>query len=344
MKHQLDFEKPVIELQNKLDELRKHPEMHSLDISFEEEIQLIEKKLEETRRQIFSHLTAWQRVQLARHPKRPYTLDYLRTTFADFQELHGDRLFADDRAMVGGFATLGEHRVVIIGTQKGRDTKENILRNFGCAQPEGYRKALRLMRLANKFSLPIITLIDISGAYPGIGSEERHVAEAIAVNLREMTLFEVPIIATVIGEGGSGGALGIGVGDRVLILENAYYSVIPPEGCAAILWKDRAASAKAAEALRITAKDLFEFKLVDEIVPEPLGGAHNDPVATGETLKTYLLKHLNELLALPAAERLKKRYEKYRAHGHFLEKVPTPAEKAGPAVNGTATAAVAPAA
>jgi acetyl-CoA carboxylase carboxyl transferase subunit alpha len=344
MKHQLDFEKPIIELQTKLDELREHPEKHSLDISFEEEIQLIEKKLDETRRQIFSNLTAWERVQLARHPKRPYTLDYLRTTFADFQELHGDRLFADDRAMVGGFATLGEHRVVIIGTQKGRDTKENILRNFGCAQPEGYRKALRLMRLANKFSLPIITLIDISGAYPGIGSEERHVAEAIAVNLREMTLFEVPIIATVIGEGGSGGALGIGVGDRVLILENAYYSVIPPEGCAAILWKDRAASAKAAEALRITAKDLFEFKLVDEIVPEPLGGAHNDPVATGETLKTYLLKHLNELLALPVAERLKKRYEKYRAHGHFLEKVPTPAEKAGPAVNGTATAAVAPAA
>ncbi len=344
MKHQLDFEKPIIELQTKLDELREHPEKHSLDISFEEEIQLIEKKLDETRRQIFSNLTAWERVQLARHPKRPYTLDYLRTTFADFQELHGDRLFADDRAMVGGFATLGEHRVVIIGTQKGRDTKENILRNFGCAQPEGYRKALRLMRLANNFSLPIITLIDISGAYPGIGSEERHVAEAIAVNLREMTLFDVPIIATVIGEGGSGGALGIGVGDRVLILENAYYSVIPPEGCAAILWKDRAASAKAAEALRITAKDLFEFKLVDEIVPEPLGGAHNDPVTTGETLKTYLLKHLNELLALPVAERLKKRYEKYRAHGHFLEKVPTPAEKAGPAVNGAATATVAPAA
>src|SRR5208337_1561778 len=228
MKHQLDFEKPVIELQNKLEELREHPEMHSLDISFEEEIQLIEKKLEETRRQIFANLNAWQRVQLARHPKRPYTLDYLGKTFADFRELHGDRLFAEDRAMVGGFARLGEHRMMVIGTQKGRDTKENILRNFGSAHPEGYRKALRLMRLANKFGVPVITLIDTAGAYPGVGAEERHIAEAIAVNLREMMLFEVPIIATVIGEGGSGGALGIGVADRMLILENAYYSVISP--------------------------------------------------------------------------------------------------------------------
>ncbi|MGH7975594.1 MAG: acetyl-CoA carboxylase carboxyl transferase subunit alpha, partial [Limisphaerales bacterium] len=226
MKHQLDFEKPIIELQTKLDDLRQHPEKHSLGISFEEEIQLIEVKLEETRRQIFLNLNAWQRVQLARHPKRPYALDYIASTFTDFQELHGDRLFAEDRAMVGGFAKLGEHRVVVIGTQKGRDTKENILRNFGSAHPEGYRKALRLMRLANKFNLPIITLIDTAGAYPGIAAEERHIAEAIAVNLREMTLLEVPIIAAVIGEGGSGGALGIGVADRVLILENAYYSVI----------------------------------------------------------------------------------------------------------------------
>jgi acetyl-CoA carboxylase carboxyl transferase subunit alpha len=206
MKHQLDFEKPIIELQNKLDELRKHPETHALDISIEEEIRLIEKKLEETRRQIFSNLNAWQRVQLARHPKRPYTLNYLEKTFTDFHELHGDRLFAEDRAMVGGFAKLGEYRVVVIGTQKGRDTKENILRNFGCAHPEGYRKALRLMRLANKFGLPVITLIDTAGAYPGIGAEERHIAEAIAVNLREMMLLEVPIIAAVIGEGGSGRA------------------------------------------------------------------------------------------------------------------------------------------
>jgi acetyl-CoA carboxylase carboxyl transferase subunit alpha len=320
MKHQLDFEKPIIELQTKLDELRQHPEKHSLGISFDEEIQLIEKKLEETRRQIFLNLTAWQRVQLARHPRRPYTLDYIAGAFTDFQELHGDRLFAEDRAMVGGFAKLGEHRVVVIGTQKGRDTKENILRNFGSAHPEGYRKALRLMRLADKFGLPIITLIDTSGAFPGVASEERHVAEAIAVNLREMTLLEVPIIATVTGEGGSGGALGIGVADRVLMLENAYYSVIPPEGCAAILWRDRAATAKAAEALKITAKDLFGFKIIDEIIPEPLGGAHTDMALTAANLKTHLLKHLEEMLALPVAERLKKRYEKFRGHGHFIEK------------------------
>ncbi len=320
MKHQLDFEKPIIELQNKLNDLRSHPEKHSLGISFEEEMQIIERKIEETRRQIFLNLTPWQRVQLARHPRRPYTLDYIQHTFTGFEELHGDRLFAEDRAMVGGFTKLGEHRVLVLGTQKGRDTKENILRNFGSAHPEGYRKALRLMRLANKFGLPIITLIDTAGAYPGVAAEERHIAEAIAVNLREMTLLEVPIIAAVIGEGGSGGALGIGVADRVLILENAYYSVISPEGCAAILWKDRTAASKAAAALRITAKDLLELKLVDEIVPEPLGGAHTDVTTVTATLKTHLLKNLEEVLALPVAERLKKRYEKFRAHGHFREK------------------------
>lgn len=326
MKHQLEFEKPILELQRKLDELKKHPETHSIDISFEEEIALIEKKIEETRRQIFTHLSAWQRVQLARHPKRPYTMDYLGSTFREFSELHGDRLYAEDRAVVGGFARLGDHRVVVIGTQKGRDTKENIRRNFGSAHPEGYRKALRLMRLADKFQLPIITLIDTAGAYPGIGAEERHIAEAIAVNLREMTLFSVPIIAVVLGEGGSGGALGIGVADRVLILENAYYSVISPEGCAAILWKDRAAAPKAAEALKITAKDLLELKLVDEIVPEPLGGAHNDPPATAATLRDCLIRNLEALLKLPAAERLKQRYAKFRAFGHFQEKQEKPAE------------------
>jgi len=329
MKHQLDFEKPIIELQNKLEELRKHPEAHSLDVSFEEEIAQIEKKLEETRRHIYSNLTPWQRVQMARHPKRPYSLDYLGSTFTSFQELHGDRLFADDRAVVGGFAQLGSHKVMVIGTQKGRETKENILRNFGSAHPEGYRKALRLMKMAHKFGLPIITLIDTAGAYPGIGAEERHIAEAIAVNLREMTLLDVPVIAVVIGEGGSGGALGIGVADRVLILENAYYSVISPEGCAAILWKDRAAAPKAAEALKITAKDLKGLNLVDEIVPEPLGGAHADTKTAAETLKQYLIRNLEELLAQPAPERLKKRYEKFRAFGHFLEKAPTSAEKAG---------------
>src|SRR4051794_23429789 len=295
MKHQLDFEKPIAELQHKLEELKKHPETHSLGISFEEEVGLIEKKIEETKRQVFSNLSAWDRIKIARHPKRPFTLDYLESAFTDFSELHGDRLFAEDRAVVGGFASLGPPKVVVIGTQKGRDTKENILRNFGSAHPEGYRKALRLMKLAEKFRLPILTLIDTAGAYPGIGAEERHIAEAIAVNLREMMMFEVPIIAGVIGEGGSGGALGIGVADRVLIMENAYYSVISPEGCAAILWKDRAAAPKAAEALKITAKHLLDLGLADEIIPEPLGGAHNDLAATSQTLKRNILRNLEQL-------------------------------------------------
>lgn len=320
MKHQLDFEKPIVELQNKLEELKKHPETHSIGISFEEETAIIEKKIEETRRQIFLNLSAWDRVKIARHPKRPFSLDYFNSTFTQFSELHGDRLFAEDRAIVGGFAALGEHKVVVIGTQKGRDTKENILRNFGSAHPEGYRKALRLMRLAEKFRLPIIALIDTAGAYPGIGAEERHIAEAIAVNLREMMLFQVPIIAAVIGEGGSGGALGIGVADRVLILENAYYSVISPEGCAAILWKDRAAASKAAEALKITAKDLLGLGLVDEIIPEPLGGAHTNHQVVAESLRQYLTKHLEELLQLTPDERLKRRYTKFRNYGHYIEK------------------------
>ena len=335
MKHVLEFEKPIVELENKLEDLKSHPEEHAMDVNFEAEIKTIEEKILETRKQIFSNLTAWQRVQMARHPKRPFTLDYLKHAFTDFSELHGDRLFADDRAIVGGFARIGGQRVVVLGTQKGRDTKENILRNFGSAYPEGYRKALRLMRLADKFGLPVITIIDTAGAFPGIGSEERHVGEAIAVNLREMMLLQVPVIAVVIGEGGSGGALGIGVADRVLILENAYYSVISPEGCAAILWKDRKAAAQAAEALKITAKDLLELKLVDEIIPEPLGGAHNDAVATAANLKTVLLKHLAELNAMTVADRLKQRYAKFRAHGHFIEKpnasLLKPARKKSPA-------------
>jgi acetyl-CoA carboxylase carboxyl transferase subunit alpha len=328
MRHQLDFEKPITELQSKLEELKQHREKHSLDISLEEEVAIIERKLEETKRQIFSNLSAWDRIKIARHPKRPFTLDYVQHAFTGFSELHGDRLFADDRAVVGGFAMLGSYKVVVIGTQKGRDTKENIMRNFGSAHPEGYRKALRLMEMAAKFRLPIVTLIDTAGAYPGIGAEERHIAEAIAVNLREMMVFEVPIIATVIGEGGSGGALGIGVADRVLILENAYYSVISPEGCAAILWKDRSAAPKAAEALKITAKHLLGLGLVDEIIPEPLGGAHTDPEATAETLKTCLLRNLDELDKMTSAERLKQRYAKFRKFGHYLEKQPGPAEKA----------------
>jgi acetyl-CoA carboxylase carboxyl transferase subunit alpha len=322
MKHFLDFEKPIVELQRKLEELQRNPEATSLGLQIEDEVAQIESKIAETRRQIFSNLTPWQRVQLARHPKRPYTMDYLRETFTGFSELHGDRLFMDDRAVVGGFARLDQHVVVVLGTQKGRDTKENILRNFGSAHPEGYRKALRLMRLADKFGLPIVTLIDTAGAYPGIGAEERHIAEAIAVNLREMMLLNVPTIAVVIGEGGSGGALGIGVADRVLILENAYYSVISPEGCAAILWKDRTASIKAAEALKITANDLFQLGLVDEIIPEPLGGAHNDPAQSTANLKGALLSHLTDLQALTPSERLERRYRKFRNHGRYLEPKP----------------------
>jgi len=328
MKHQLDFEKPIAELQNALEELKKHPERLALGISFAEEVALIEKKLAETKRQIYANLSAWDRIKIARHPKRPFTLDYLESACTGFCELHGDRLFAEDRAVVGGFACLGGHKVMAVGTQKGRDTKENILRNFGSAHPEGYRKALRLMKLADKFGLPIISLIDTAGAYPGIGAEERHIAEAIAVNLREMMLFQVPIIAAVVGEGGSGGALGIGVADRVVILENAYYSVISPEGCAAILWKDRSAAPRAAEALKITAQHLLQLGLVDEIIPEPLGGAHNDPDQTTATVRDALLKHLEELLKLSPADRLKQRYAKFRNFGHFLEKQPAVVEKA----------------
>ena len=320
MKDYLDFEQPIIELQTKLDALTRTTQTSGVEVDFEEEAEQIREKIEETRKVIYSKLTPWQRIQLARHPRRPYTLDYIETAFDEFSELHGDRLYSDDRAVVSGFAKLGEERVMVMGTQKGRDTKENVLRNFGCAHPEGYRKALRLMKLANKFGLPIITIIDTAGAFPGIGAEERHIAEAIAVNLKEMMTLEVPIIAVVIGEGGSGGALGIGVADRVLILENAYYSVISPEGCAAILWKDRAAAPDAAEALKITSDHLKKFGLVDEIIPEPLGGAHNDPAQTAETLKAQLLKHLKALKKTPLKKLQAERYEKFRAHGQFEER------------------------
>ncbi|SVD45110.1 uncharacterized protein METZ01_LOCUS397964, partial [marine metagenome] len=271
MKHLLDFEKPISDLQHKLSELREHTEGTELKVDFDDEIRRMEEEIDKKRSEIYANLTAWQRVQLARHPKRPHALDYISRSFSDFSELHGDRLFDDDHAIVAGFARLGDQKVMVIGTQKGRDTKENIMRNFGCAHPEGYRKAIRLMGLANRFGLPIITLIDTAGAYPGVAAEERHIAKAIAINLREMSLFSVPMIALVIGEGGSGGALGIGVCDRVLIMENAYYSVISPEGCASILWKDRAAAPQAAEALKITAHHLLELGLVDGVVPEPLG-------------------------------------------------------------------------
>jgi len=319
MKHLLDFEKPISDLQHKLSELREHTEDTELTVDFDDEIRRMEEEIDKKRSEIYANLTAWQRVQLARHPKRPYALDYISRSFSDFSELHGDRLFDDDRAIVAGFARLGDQKVMVIGTQKGRDTKENIMRNFGCAHPEGYRKAIRLMGLANRFGLPIITLIDTAGAYPGVAAEERHIAKAIAINLREMSLFSVPMIALVIGEGGSGGALGIGVCDRVLIMENAYYSVISPEGCASILWKDRSAAPQAAEALKITARDLLELGLVDEVVPEPLGGAHHDYEAVSDTVKETLIRQLKELQAIDPEERLKLRYQKFRNIGKFIE-------------------------
>ena len=319
MKHLLDFEKPYFDLQQKLEGLRDQSQQEYHGVDVDNEIRQLEEKVAAKKKELYANLTAWQRVQLARHPKRPYTLDYIERTFNSFSELHGDRLFQDDHAIVAGFAKLGEQRVMVVGTQKGRDTKENIKRNFGCAHPEGYRKALRIMGMANRFGLSIIALIDTAGAYPGVAAEERHIAKAIAINLREMTLFKVPMISVVIGEGGSGGALGIGVSDRVLILENAYYSVISPEGCAAILWKDRNAAPQAAEALKITAKDLLELELVDEIVPEPLGGAHNDHSAMADTLREVLLRNLEELRQIDPEERLKQRYQKYRRHGKFIE-------------------------
>jgi len=319
MKHLLDFEKPFVDLHRKLEDLREHPEDGEVDVDMHDEIRQLEEKLEAKKREIYSNLTAWQRVQLARHPQRPYSLDYINKTFSGFSELHGDRLFHDDHAIVAGFAMLGEHRIMVVGTQKGRDTKENIKRNFGCAHPEGYRKALRIMGMANRFKLPIVCLIDTAGAYPGVAAEERHIAKAIAINLREMTLFSVPMISVVIGEGGSGGALGIGVSDRTLILENAYYSVISPEGCAAILWKDRAAAPQAAEALKITANDLHELGLVDEVVPEPFGGAHNDHDAMADILRDKLITNLEVLQKLDPEQRLKERYQKYRRFGQFVE-------------------------
>jgi acetyl-CoA carboxylase carboxyl transferase subunit alpha len=313
----LEFEKPLRELEKQLEALHQQSLENNIDMSAE--LGAIEAKIEETRREIYSNLSPWQRVQVARHPKRPYALDYVAALCTDFQELHGDRQFKDDQALIGGTAFFNGRSVMIIAQQKGRDTKENILRNFGMPQPEGYRKALRLMKLAEKFGLPVLTFIDTPGAYPGVESEARHVSEAIAVNLREMALLEVPSVAVIVGEGGSGGALGIGVTDRVLIFENAYYSVISPEGCAAILWKDRAHAPKAAAALKINAGSLAELGVVDEVIPEPLGGAHNDPAAAAAALKAAFTRHLDELLAKPAAQLLNDRYDRYRALGQFRE-------------------------
>ncbi|MBL9208619.1 MAG: acetyl-CoA carboxylase carboxyltransferase subunit alpha [Opitutaceae bacterium] len=313
----LEFEKPLRELSAQLDQLRQQSLENNLDVSTE--ISAIEKKIEATQREIYSSLTAWQRVQIARHPKRPYALDYVETICEGFQELHGDRQFNDDRALVGGTAFFKGEAVMIVAQHKGRDTKEKVARNFGMPQPEGYRKALRLMKMAEKFGLPVLSFIDTPGAYPGLSSEERHVSEAIAVNLREMAMLRVPTIAVVVGEGGSGGALGIGVTDRVLIFENSYYSVISPEGCAAILWKDAASAPKAAEAMKLTADHLERFGVVDEVIPEPFGGAHHNPQQTAATLSYTLQKHLNDLRALSEEKLLSTRYERLRRLGMYEE-------------------------
>ena len=313
----LPFEKPVLDLENKLHELENFSKEQDIDVSHE--VERMKEKIKSTREQIYSNLTSWQKVQVARHPDRPYTMDYIKHMTTDFVELHGDRIHADDRAIIGGFAKIDGQKVMIIGSQKRRDTKSNLDCNFGCAYPEGYRKALRLMKLADKFNVPIVTLIDTPGAFPGLESEERHIAEAIAVNLREMFNLSVPVIVTIIGEGGSGGALGIGVGDRILIMEHAYYSVISPEGCAAILFKDRAYADKSADALKITAKHLIENKLADEIVPEPKGGAHTDHPAAAASLKEVILRNLEDLKKLSDEERMNARYDKFRAMGVFEE-------------------------
>ena len=313
----LEFEKPLVELEKRIEALKLEFKEHLADAG--PELAALEAKLREERERIYSNLTPWQRVQIVRHPARPYTLDYLKLFATDFMEMAGDRCYGNDKALVGGLAKIGDERVMIIGHQKGHDTKQNIKHNFGLAHPEGYRKALRLMRLADKFGLPIICLIDTPGAYPGIASEERHIAEAIAVNLREMFTLSVPIIAVVLGEGGSGGALGIGVADRVLILENAYYSVISPEGCAAILWKDQSHAPKAAAALKMTSPDLLALKLVDEIIPEPAGGAHHSWEAAAESVKTTILRQIEELKQLSEFELKEQRYAKFRAFGEWTE-------------------------
>lgn len=313
----LEFEKPLRDLQQRLEALLTASEEQNFDVSAEAEA--IRKRLEQTQKSIYTGLTPWQRVQLARHPQRPYSLDYVARLFEDFQELHGDRVYGDDQALIGGTAWFEGKPVMIIAQQKGRDVKENLRRNFGMPHPEGYRKALRLMQLAERFGLPVISFIDTKAAYAGIGSEERHVSEAIARNLREMTLLQVPSVGVILGEGGSGGALGIAVVDRLLVQQHAYYSVIPPEGCAAILWRDRKYAETAANALQLGAKELMDQGIADEVVEEPLGGAHRDVDAAAESLRQVLRRHLEEVSALTVEDRLEQRYQKYRVMGAFLE-------------------------
>ena len=311
----LDFEKPIVELEKKIQELKSFTSHKKIDL--DSEVKRLGVKLERLRKDIYGNLTPWQMVQIARHPQRPYTLDYIGMIMSDFIELHGDRFFADDKALLTGLAKLDNQKVVVMGHQKGRDIKENLKRNFGCAHPEGYRKALRVMQLAEKFNLPIVIFIDTPGAYPGIGAEERGQAQAIALNLREMIRIAVPIVAYVIGEGGSGGALGIGIADRVAVFENSYYSVISPEGCAAILWKDGSKAPEAAEVLKLTSRDLLKLGIIDEIILEPLGGAHHQPQAAAQTLKESIKKNLKDLKSQNKEKLLESRYEKFRSMGKF---------------------------
>lgn len=314
-KNILDFEKPVIELEKKIEEMRKYE--GQLNIS--DEIKTLEEKVHQLKKNIYNDLTRWQRVQLARHPERPYTLDYIYMITENFIEMHGDRLFKDDKAIVGGLAMLDEQKVMIIGHQKGRDTKSNVYRNFGMSNPEGYRKALRLMKLAEKFKIPVITMLDTPGAYPGIEAEERGQAEAIARNLLEMSRLRVPIIVTIIGEGASGGALGIGIGDRVLMLQNTWYSVISPESCSSILWRSWEYKETAAEALKLTAEDLLEQGIIDRIVPEPLGGAHKDHLKIASTLKSVLKEELFLLMKIKPEKLIQNRLEKFAKMGMYIE-------------------------
>ncbi|KPJ60809.1 MAG: hypothetical protein AMJ46_04920 [Latescibacteria bacterium DG_63] len=311
----LDFEKPIIELERRMQDLRDFGSQESIE--FSGELKRLERRLAKLKSEIYSGLSSWQKVQLARHPRRPYALDYVEAMSSYFVELHGDRAFRDDKAVIGGLAEIEGRPVVIIGQQKGRNTKENLYRNFGMPHPEGYRKALRLMNTAVKFSSPIVSFIDTPGAFPGIGAEERGQSEAIARNLREMAALPVPFVVAIIGEGGSGGALAMAVGDAILMMENAIYSVISPEGCAAILWRDGAKAPEAAKALRLTATDLHELGIVDELVPEPLGGAHRDAQTAAMTLKKAVLRWLDDLSQLPKEELLSRRAAKYRSMGIF---------------------------
>lgn len=313
----LDFERPIAELESKIQEMRDLSLNGGLQL--EGELTFLEKKLEKVQKEVYSKLTRWQRILLARHPKRPQSADYIALMTVDFLELHGDRGFADDKAIVAGLAKLDSRPIMIIGQEKGKDTKQKLGRNFGMSHPEGYRKALRMMQLAAKFKLPVLVLIDTPGAFPGIGAEERGQAEAIARNLREMALLPVPIVIIVIGEGASGGALGVGVGDRVYMLENSWYSVISPEGCAAILWRDSDKAPQAAEALKPSASDLLELGIIDQIIPEPGGSAHRHPAQQAQIVKEYVQKALQELSSMPESQLIQNRIRKFRVMGQFNE-------------------------